>query len=63
MSAEKEKKEHKPTWLRYWNPGNDAGSVECLTSLETIYWCFTPANQIRTMYRAGELDNCRSKYE
>ena len=52
-----------PTWLQYWNPGNRAEFVDCGVAFQTIYWCLSPANQIRNLYRTGMLADCKYTYK
>ena len=48
----------KPTWLLYWNPGNDPANVRCRIAFDSWFYCHSPSNQGRAMYREGEFDTC-----
>lgn len=49
------------TWLTHWNNTSDPTKLSCKDAFDTLMYCFTPANQIRNIYRTGSTDSCATQ--
>jgi len=46
------------TWLRLWNHSLDPSDVSCRKALDIMAYCFSPAHQLRHLYRYGRVTTC-----
>ena len=46
------------TWLRIWNNSLNPSEVSCRKAVDIMAYCFSPANQLRHIYRYGRVTGC-----
>ena len=51
--------DYREVWLKIWNNSTDPKKMSCVTAFDILYYCFSPANQLRALYRTGQSDLCK----
>lgn len=50
--------DEREVWLKIWNQSTDPAKVSCVTAFDILYYCYSPANQLRSIYRTGKPALC-----
>ena len=51
--------DYRDVWLKIWNNSSDPAKMSCVTAFDILYYCFSPAHQLRALYRTGQSDLCQ----
>ena len=51
--------DYREVWLKIWNNSTNPRKISCVTAFDILYYCFSPANQLRALYRTGQSDLCQ----
>ena len=55
--------DYRNVWLKIWNNSSNPSKASCRIAFDILYYCYSPANQLRTLYRTGEPDLCHKAME
>jgi hypothetical protein len=53
--------DYRNVWLRIWNNSSSPSQVSCRVAFDILWYCYSPANQVRTIYQTGSTDKCRKQ--
>ena len=51
--------DYREVWLRVWNNSSDPRDASCRTAFDILWYCFSPAHQIRHVYQHGGATVCQ----
>ena len=46
-------------WLKVWNASSDPAEASCRVAFDILWYCFSPAHQIRHVYQYGHATVCQ----
>ena len=55
--------DYRDVWLRIWNNSSSPSEVSCRVAFDVLWYCYSPANQARTVYQTGKTNSCRRQRE
>ena len=51
--------DYREVWLKVWNNSSDPAEASCRVAFDILWYCFSPAHQIRNVYQTGHATVCQ----